>query len=132
MKLKWDHLEAILNPTQKELLKLVHKQKSYARTYIEKKNIYTVELRTFFFFFEVGKNEKNRYLFYKLSQTYGSTISFKGIDEFYREISILKNFPPKGGSSPLQAPHQFFCRNQLMHTKRHLKGSLYTEFEENR
>ena len=76
--------------------------------------------------------EINRYLCFKLSQTYGSTISLEGIDEFYRLIPILKIQPPEGGSCPPPGPPQCSCGNQLIRSKIHLNGSLYSEFEENR
>ena len=68
----------------------------------------------------------------KSLQTYGSIISFEGIDEFYRLIPIFKMQTPEGGSCPPPGPPQFCCGNQHIRSKIHLNGSLYSEFEENR
>ena len=43
------------------------------------------------------KNDKNRLLWFKLSQIYGSTISFAYFEVFFLIIPMVKNFFPRPG-----------------------------------
>ena len=43
------------------------------------------------------KKKKNRYAWFKLAQTYSSTISFAYFEVFFLKIPTVKNFFPPGG-----------------------------------
>ena len=100
------------SPTWRETEILVTFPHSSTKKVYKKKSC-AVSIR---FFFKVlisnffAKIEKNRYLCYKSSQTISSTISFEGIDEFYRLIPILKIQPPEGRSFPPTRPPSIFLR----------------------